>query len=81
MKKTRGISHQSTAPNDLRLGYRFDYRKSRPNRFAGRIGRNRVVVLLDPDISEVFSTPASVNRALRALISALPKRAMAKTVH
>jgi len=36
------------------------------------------VVLLDADISEVFTTPEAVNTALRALISAMPKEAYKK---
>jgi hypothetical protein len=52
--------------------YRFDYRKARPNRFAGRIDQSRVVVVLDPDVSEVFTTPESVNAILRALIEHMP---------
>ena len=81
MKRTRTASTPASAPNDLRAEYRFDYRKSRPNRFAGRIDKTRVVVLLDPDISEVFTTPESVNRALRALIAAFPGRPRAKPAH
>jgi hypothetical protein len=56
----------------MRAEYRFDYRKARPNRFAGRVGKDRVVVLLDSDISKVFTTPESVNAILRALIAAMP---------
>ena len=73
MKKTHIASRRSTASDDLRSEYRFDYRKARRNRFAGRIDKNRVVVLLDPDISKVFTTPESVNSVLRALISSMPK--------
>jgi hypothetical protein len=58
--------------HDMRAEYRFDYRKARPNRFAGRVGKDRVVVLLDSDISKVFTTPESVNAILRALIAAMP---------
>ena len=54
--------------------YRFDYSKARPNRFAGRIDESRVVVVLDPDVSEVFTTPESVNKVLRALISNMPAK-------
>jgi hypothetical protein len=57
----------------MRSEYRLDYRKARPNRFAGRLGAKRIVVILDPDISRVFTTPESVNTALRALITAIPK--------
>ena len=53
--------------------YKFDYRKSRPNRFARRVDEDRVIVVLDPDVSEVFSTQQSVNAALRALMTALQR--------
>jgi hypothetical protein len=52
--------------------YRFDYSKARPNRFARRKSAESVVVVLDPDVSRVFSTGQSVNTALRALIAAIP---------
>jgi hypothetical protein len=55
-----------------RAEYRFDYTKAKPNRFARR-GVSRVVVVLDPDISEVFKTPESVNTVLRALIITMPR--------
>ena len=58
--------------------YQFDYKQARPNRFAGRIDRQQLVVVLDKDVSEVFSTPESVNTALRALISAIPKTPKAR---
>jgi hypothetical protein len=51
--------------------YSLDYRKARPNRFAKRMQRERHVVLLDPDVAAVFTTHESVNKALRALISAM----------
>jgi hypothetical protein len=41
--------------------YRFDYRKSRPNRFAPLMKRKTVAVVLDPDIAAVFQSSASVN--------------------
>jgi hypothetical protein len=59
--------------DDLRLEYGFDYRKARPNRFAGRLDKSQVVVMLDPDISQVFTTPESVNAVLRALIETMPQ--------
>ncbi len=36
-------------------------------RYAERYARGTNLVPLDPDVAEVFSDPASVNRALRAL--------------
>jgi hypothetical protein len=73
MKKT-----QPKGSEDLRPEYNLDYDKAKPNRFAGRMAE-QVVVILDPDISEVFRTPESVNSALRALISAMPQKRNKKT--
>jgi hypothetical protein len=73
MKKTKTADIRVQASDDLRPEYEFDYRKARPNRFAGRGDGERLVVTLDPDVSKVFTTPESVNTALRALIEAMPK--------
>jgi uncharacterized protein (DUF4415 family) len=54
--------------------YRFDYSKSRANRFAKHLSKNAVVVVLDPDVAEVFRDPRRVNALLRATIAALDKR-------
>lgn len=62
----------SSSEEDLLPEYRFDYRKARPNRFAAR------TVVLDEDVAKVFTTSESVNRALRALIEALPEAGMRK---
>jgi hypothetical protein len=53
--------------------YRFDYRKAKPNRFAARMKDEPLIVLIEPDIAKVFKSPEQVNKALRALISAMPK--------
>jgi len=58
----------------MRAEYHFDYRKARPNRFAAR-SKDRLIVVLDPDVSKVFKTPEAVNTALRTLISAIPQTA------
>ncbi len=72
MKTTSSPNPEQDTTDDLRPEYDFDYSKARPNRFAGRIDKGQVVVLLDPDISEVFTTPESVNAVLRALITTMP---------
>jgi hypothetical protein len=71
--KTKRTDVASSAPDALLPEYRFDYRKARPNRFANRIDRERLVVALDPDVRKVFTTSESVNSVLRALIEAMPK--------
>ena len=72
MNKTRKSKTPHDLDEDLRPEYRFDYRKAKPNRFAGRAAKAPLVVTLDSDVSEVFRTPDSVNAALRALIKAMP---------
>jgi hypothetical protein len=64
---------------EMLLEYTLDYRKARPNRFAKCMEGARRVVLLDPDIAAVFTTQESVNKALRALISAMPPSQKRKT--
>jgi hypothetical protein len=52
--------------------YQFDYSKAKPNRFAEKVGQDRLMVVLHPDIAAVFQTPQSVNQVLRALITTMP---------
>ena len=59
--------------NDLQPHYDFDYSKAKPNRFAERIGQESMMVVLDPDVAEVFSTAESVNETLRALVAGMAK--------
>ena len=73
MKKANAVSHVADPGDELREEYRFDYTKAKPNRFAGRPDEPRVVVVLDPDVAEVFETPDSVNEVLWALIKTMPK--------
>jgi len=73
MKKPTPGEIRSTKREDILPEYNFDYKKAKPNRFAGQMSKERVVVLLDPEVSEVFTTPESVNTVLRALIAAMPK--------
>ncbi len=72
MKKTQAARNHKPS-DEMRREYKFDYGKAKPNRFAGRTDQQRTVVILDPDIAEVFNTPESVNNILRALIAAMPQ--------
>lgn len=74
MKKKSDTNHTSSGHDELREEYRFDYNKAKPNRFAGHLDESRVVVVLDPEVAEVFETPDSVNQVLRALIKTMPKQ-------
>jgi hypothetical protein len=73
MKRTTVEKSTDVAQDDMRAEYDFDYRKARRNRFADRADQTRVVVFLDPDVSEVFTTSESVNAVLRALIDTMPE--------
>jgi hypothetical protein len=73
MKKTSTSKSREKHSGDMPPEYDFDYTKAKPNRFAGRIAKDRLVVSLDPEVSKVFSDSESVNAALRQLIPTLPK--------
>ena len=72
-KQARGPSRGGKAEAGLAREYRFDYKKSRRNRFARRVRRDAVVVVLDPDVAEVFRDSKRVNSLLRATIAAVEK--------
>jgi hypothetical protein len=55
--------------DEMRQEYQFDYSRARPNRFASRMTRDAVAVVLEPDVAEVFDTSDSVNRLLRSVIA------------
>ncbi len=76
MKKTTANKNLITTADDMKPEYNLDYRKAKSNRFFGQTSENRLVVLLDPDISEFFSTPDSVNKVLRALVNNMPSKSL-----
>jgi len=66
--------------DELLSEYRFDYKKAKPNRFATRNETQKLtVVVLDEDVAQVFTTPESVNKVLRALIESMPHSASGET--
>lgn len=74
MKKTSANKNLINGYDNMKAEYDLDYRKAKSNRFFGQTSENRLVVLLDPDISEIFATPASVNKVLRALVNNMPTK-------
>jgi hypothetical protein len=69
--------HSVAAATDIRPQYRFDYRTSKPNRFAGRMPKNAVGVVLEPEVTSVFNSSDSANSFLRSVIKAMPARGKA----
>lgn len=61
----------TNAQDELREHYDFDYSKAKPNRFAERLNKEAIMVVLDPDVAAVFRSSESVNEALRVFITAL----------
>jgi hypothetical protein len=59
--------------DDLLPEYNFDYSRAKPNRFA--VGEQERVIILDPDVAELFTNSEVVNRVLRALIDTMPTTA------
>jgi hypothetical protein len=72
MKKTPAT--KSRKVQEMAPEYHFDYRKAKPNRFAARMKDEPLIVLIEPDIAKVFTSSEQVNKALRALISAMPQK-------
>ena len=72
MKKTPETKSRKVA--EMAKEYHFDYSKAKPNRFATRMKDGPLVAVIDPDVAKVFTTAEQVNKALRALISAIPEK-------
>src|SRR5438874_13013072 len=68
MSKTPRTGRRSSS--DLADEYKFDYSKAKPNRFAWRMMRPVVAVVLESDVAAVFDSSAKVNAQLRSAISA-----------
>lgn len=66
--------------DELLAEHRFDYQKAKLNRFTTRKGTQKLtVVVLDEDVAQIFTTPESVNKVLRALIESMPQSASGET--
>lgn len=79
MKRTSNRKAKRVSTDDLRREYRFDYRRSRPNRFANRIRAGSIAVVLEPDVASVFRSSEDVNALLRSVIAAVPAKSRSKS--
>jgi hypothetical protein len=75
MKKTTRTQQHEV--DDVRPMYQFDYSRAKPNRFASRMKRPVVAVVLESDVAAVFDSSAKVNAQLRSAISARKQRKQA----
>ena len=65
-------TRSQTAPDDMRPEYDFDYSKAVRGKYYRRLlkeGAN--IVLIDPEVLDVFPDAATVNATLRALAPVL----------
>jgi hypothetical protein len=74
MKRDESPKRPRKTQDEMRVEYRFDYAKARPNRFADRMKNGAVAVILDPDVAAVFGSSKAVNTFLRSVIATLPVR-------
>lgn len=72
MKETPTSKSRKT--QEMASEYRFDYKKAKPNRFAARMKDEPLIVMIEPDVAKVFKSSEQVNKALRAIISAIPEK-------
>jgi hypothetical protein len=72
MKKTSVHKKKTVKRDTLSSEYRFDYSKSKPNRFASKMSEGTVAIVLEPDVAAVFKSSDAVNTLLRSIISAIP---------
>jgi hypothetical protein len=62
------------ASEDLKPEYVFDYSKAKKNPYAARLKGRTVAVVLEPDVAAAFPSSKAVNRQLRAVVRAIPRR-------
>ncbi|WP_204102733.1 MULTISPECIES: hypothetical protein [Spirulina sp. CCY15215] len=74
MKNTEAANPNQNLKDDLLPEYNFDYQKASPNRFITQKSETQITVTLDADIAKVFKTSEAVNKALRAILSAIPQK-------
>jgi len=79
MKKTSVRKREQNGRRELAPEYRFDYSKSKANRFAARMSGGTIAIVLEPDVAAVFKSSKTVNALLRSVISAVPQRKRKKT--
>lgn len=78
MKKTP-IDEFQNFESEILPEYHFNYQKAKPNRFTVKNGKQKMIVVLDEDIAQFFTTPEFVNKALRTLIESMPQTDKSET--
>ena len=58
---------KKTPSSDPEMRAEYDFSSGVRGKYAARFGEGSNIVVLDPDVAELFSDSESVNRALRAI--------------
>ncbi|MFM7909729.1 MAG: hypothetical protein ACKPA9_32650 [Microcystis sp.] len=74
MKNTQDSKTNQNLQDDLLPEYNFNYAKAHPNRFAAQVNETKITVTLESDVAKVFKNSEDVNKALRAILSAIPEK-------
>ena len=62
------MSQDTNSDLDPDMLEEYDFSNGERGKYAGRFAQGSSVVVLDPDVAQVFTDSESVNQALRALI-------------
>jgi hypothetical protein len=62
------MSQEANSDRDPEMLDEYDFSKGVRGKYADRFAQGSNVVVLDPDVAQVFTDSESVNQALRALI-------------
>ena len=73
MRKASARKKPPVQRDTMRKEYRFDYSRAKPNRFAEKMPKDVVAVVLEPDVAAIFKSSEAVNALLRSVIAALPE--------
>lgn len=69
------MSQQCNNDNDQEMLEEYDFGGGVRGKYVGRFAQGANVVVLDPDVAEVFTDSESVNTALRALAGIIQHQA------
>ena len=68
------MNQKSNKERESEMLEEYDFSNGVRGKYAARFARGSHVVVLDPDVAEVFSDSESVNRALRALVGIIQEQ-------
>ncbi len=68
------MNQESSNERDPEMLDEYDFSGGVRGKYAARFAQGSSVVVLDPDVAQVFADSESVNRALRALVEIIHRQ-------